>query len=93
MRIHVHFTVGTNRVDEIVEGETAEAIVTLMRDRMAAQMGVLVGAFLRRMSPLQFAQEATRRYNAAAGTTEPLPKTCDEFIATGVRGGFATRLD
>lgn len=93
MKLHVHFQVGQIKVDEVIEGATADAIVGQMQQRFAQQAGFLVGGLVRRMTPLQFAQEATRRYNAAAGDNAPVPQSCEEFVQLGVTKNFATTLN
>ena len=93
MRLHVHFSVGDMKIDEVVEGATSEAIVAKMQARAAESANFLVGAFIRRMTPLQFAQEAARRYNSATGENNPIPATCDEFITLGKAKNLATPLD
>jgi hypothetical protein len=93
VKLRVTVAAGEIKVDEIVEGATAEAIVTKIQQRVAQEAGFIVGGFIRRMTPLQFAQEATKRYNAAANDTAPLPATCDDFVKLGQEKGFATLLE
>ena len=90
MNVHIHLAVGEVKIDDVVTGETADDIVATVRDRTAAKAGFLVGAMVRRMTPLDFAREATRRYNAAANQTDPLPESCDEFLTQAVAKGLAT---
>ena len=92
MRLHVHFQTGDIKVDEIVEGDTAEAITAKMQARVAQEAGFLIGTVLKRMTPLAFAQEAIRRYNTATKDSAPIPQTCEEFLKTGVSKGFATLI-
>jgi hypothetical protein len=94
VRLHVHFQQGDMKVDEIVSGDTSEQVVAAMQKRVAQEAGFLVGAAVRAMSPLKFAQEVTRRYSAATGDANaPVPQTCDEFLQFGVDKKFATRLE
>jgi len=93
MRLHVHFSMGGIRVDEVVTGTTAEELVGHMQDRAASEANFLVGAFVRRMSPLQFAQEAARRYNTATGENNPIPATCDDFVKLGIAKNLATEVN
>lgn len=93
MRLHVKVPIGDRQVDEIVSGADAEAVVAAMQQRAAQEAGFLIGAAIRAMSPLKFAQEATRRYNAASKDNAPIPASCEQFIQTGVDRGFATILD
>lgn len=75
-----------------MSGETAEAVVAGMQRRVAQEAGFLVGAVVKRMTPLQFAQEAIRRYNAAAKDNAPIPQTCEQFLQLGIEKKFATPL-
>jgi hypothetical protein len=93
LKLHVHFQVGEIRVDEAVEGATSEEVVAHMQRRGAQEAGFLVGAFIRRMTPLQFAQEVTRRYNAAAGGELPVPTSCSQFLQMMRDRNFATLLE
>ena len=89
----MHFETGDLSVNEIVEGATAEAVVAAMQKRVAQEAGFVVGAVVRAMTPLKFAQEATRRYNAAMKDTAPIPASCEQFIQTGIEKNFATLLE
>jgi hypothetical protein len=93
VKLHVHFQVGDIRVDEVVAGAAPEEIVAHMQHRGAQEAGLLVGAFIRRMTPLQFAQEVTRRYNAAAGDDAPVPASCGQFLQMMRDRNFATVLE
>ena len=93
MKLHVHFESGGMKVNEVVSGTTAEEVVSAMQQRVAKEAGFLVGTVVKRMTPLQFAQEATRRYNTAMKDTVPLPQTCQEFIDNGVQKGFANYVE
>ncbi|MBC8101097.1 MAG: hypothetical protein H7Z41_00735 [Cytophagales bacterium] len=90
MNVQIHLTLGETKIDETTSGDTAETVVANIRDRVAKEMGFLVGGFIKRMSPLDFAREATRRYNAAAKDTAPAPATCEEFLRMAVSKGFAS---
>lgn len=93
MKLHVHFQTGDLRVNELIEADTADKVVAEMQTRTAAKMNFLVAAFIRKMTPLQFAQEATRRYNAALNDSLPTPQTCEEFVQLGIQKGFANLVD
>jgi hypothetical protein len=80
------------QVDETVSGDNAEALVAAMQRRAAQEAGFLIGAAIRAMPPLKFAQEVTRRYNATLKDNAPIPTSCEQFIQTGVDRGFATIL-
>jgi hypothetical protein len=93
VKLHVKFDANNIKVDEIISGDTAEAVVGAMQARVAKELGLILGAVVRNMSPLAFAQEATRRYNAASGDTAPVPQSCQQFLQYGVSKGFATVLE
>ena len=93
MKLHVHFDTPELRVDEVVEGQNAEAVVAAMQSRVAKELGFIKGAVVRSMSPLAFAQQATRMYNSAMKTSAPIPATCEEFLNYGVEQKFASWVD
>lgn len=93
MRVHVKVEKGDIQVDETVSGADAEAVVAEMQQRAAQRAGFLIGAVIRSMPPLKFAQEVTRRYNATMNDNAPIPESCDQFLRTGVDRGFATVLE
>lgn len=93
MNVHIHLALDTTSINDEVTGNSSEDVVTQIRDRVAKEMGFLVGGFIKRMTPLDFAREATRRYNAATNDTAPPPATCDDFIKMAVVKGFATIRD
>jgi hypothetical protein len=92
VKLHVHFDTANLRVDEVVAGDTPEAVVSAMQARVAQDLGFLAGAVVRGMSPLGFAQEVTRRYNAATKDAAPMPQSCEQFLQFGIAKGFATVL-
>ena len=93
MKLHVKFDTPELQVDEVVEGNNAEAVVGAMQNRVAKELGFLKGAVVRSMSPLAFAQQATRMYNNAMKTNAPIPATCEEFLNYGVEQKFASWVD
>ena len=93
VKLHVHFETGDFKVNEVVQGVDSDAAVASMQALVAQKAGFLVGAFIRKMTPLQFAQEATRRYNTASKSDAPVPQSCEEFVTMGVARGFATVVD
>ena len=93
MKLHVKFVSGGINVDEVVSGASAEEVVAAMQQRVAKEAGFLIGMGIRSMTPLKFAQEATRRYNQAANDDVPLPEDCDAFVRVGIEKGFATLVE
>src|SRR4028119_2016773 len=84
VKLHIHFDTKALRGDELVEGANAEAVVAAMQKRVAGELNFLVGAVVRSMTPLAFAQDATRRYNTATKQNAPMPQSCDELVRYGV---------
>ncbi len=93
MKLHIHFQTGDFKVNEEVSGENADAVVAAMQKRVAQEAGFLAGAVIRNMTPLQFAREATRRYNTALKDDAPLPNSCGEFVQMGIAKSFATVVE
>ncbi len=78
-------------VDETLIGTDAEDILAQAKARVAKELG-WKGMFLNMMSPLTFAQEAVRRYNAAFKAQYDIPQTADEFFKLGQDMGYITLL-
>jgi hypothetical protein len=93
VKLRVQVATDKIKVDETVEGATAEAVVATIQQRAADKAGFLVGAFIRRMTPLEFAREVTKRYNDATNDTVPIPASCDAFVQMAVAKGFATPIE
>lgn len=93
MKLHVHLKTGEVTVDEIIEGENAEAVVKVIQQRVAQKASFLVAAFVKQMTPLAFAQEATRRFNNSTKENVPLPATCEDFLQMGIEKKFATLVE
>ena len=85
MKLHIHFQTGDFKVNEEVSGENADVIVASMQKRVAQEAGFLVGAVIRNMTPLQFAREATRRYNAALKGRRPIAEQLRRIRPDGYR--------
>ncbi|MDX1931695.1 MAG: hypothetical protein SFU56_03740 [Capsulimonadales bacterium] len=93
MKVHLHFDFEKTRIDEVVDAANPEAVVAEVKERVAKRAGFLVGTLIRGMTPLAFAQEATRRYAVLAGETMPPPATCADFVRLAVERKFATLLE
>ena len=91
MKVRVTMDVAGRHVDETIAGEDATSIIGQAKARVAQELGPL-GLFLQYMSPLTFAQEAVRRYNAASGTSYSIPVSAEEFLKLGQDLGYVTTL-
>jgi hypothetical protein len=92
MKVHVKLSIEGNTIDEVIEAPSADALLLMARDRVAKALG-WKGMFLKALTPVQFAQEAVKRYNAAYGKSEPLPQSADDFVAFGKSTGNLTVLE
>jgi hypothetical protein len=92
MKLHIHFDFEKTRIDEVIDGKDAESVVAEVKERVAKRAGFLIAVVVRGMTPLAFAQEATRRYAAMTKETIAIPTNCDEFIAMALQRNFATLL-
>jgi hypothetical protein len=79
------------KFDEVLVGRDALDILGQAKDRAAKELG-WKGLFLKAMSPISFAQEGVRRYNAAFKTNHPIPQTAEDFLSLGQELGYVTIL-
>jgi hypothetical protein len=93
MKIHVTTQEEGMKIDSDFEGATADEVVGAMKSKVAKEITLALRPFVNAMSPLAFAQEVTRRYNAKNKTSEPLPKSCAEFIEKGQQMGTITVVE
>jgi hypothetical protein len=93
MRVRVQFQAEQIRVDEYFSGNSAEEIVRQMQGKVASKVNFVMRLAVNALSPLQFSQEAIRRYNNATGKTLPIPQTCEEFLKLGQKEGIVTILE
>lgn len=87
MNVRVVMDIAGRNIDEMVSGETADEILSKAKARVEKELG-WKGIFLKAMSPLGFAQEAVRRYNAATNSNYEIPNSADEFIELGKDLGY-----
>ena len=81
------------KVDEVVSGRNAEEIVTTVKGNVAKKVPFALRLLINGMSPLGFAQEIVKRYNAEMKTNEPKPASCEEFLISAEKLGFVTILE
>ena len=91
MKIRVTMDVADHHINEVVEGVTAEEIVSIAKSKLAKELG-WKGLFLKALSPLSFAQQAIGQYNSSSGTQYKIPQSCDEFLNLGQDLGYITFL-
>jgi hypothetical protein len=93
MKLYVRFDIAGLSVDDVIEGENAQEITGKAKDVVATKLGTFMGALVRSMSDLQFAQEVVRRYNAAHGSSCSLPTTVEEFVMWAIAEKLATVVE
>lgn len=89
MKVRVNVSIEGHDIDEIIEAADIEALVLAARDRVARELG-WKGLLLKTLTPLQFAQEAVKRYNESFSKNQPLPQSLDEFLEFGRATGKLT---
>jgi hypothetical protein len=90
MKVRVKYQADQVSVDEFFSGKNAEEIVRQMQSKVASKVNFVMRIAVHALSPLQFAQEAVRRYNDASKKNLPIPQTCDEFLKLGQNEGIVT---
>ncbi|MEP6757169.1 MAG: hypothetical protein ABJA67_16815 [Chthonomonadales bacterium] len=88
MTVRVKLQINGKEIDQTFSGESPDAVVDQMRKTAAEQSPWLVRTAINRMTPVHFAQEAVKRFNAGTGGKHPIPDTCDAFLATGKSMGI-----
>ena len=92
MKVRVNLEIADRKVDEIVTGRDADDVLAQAKARVEKELG-WKGFFLKAMSPMGFAQEVVRRYNAGSGSQYAIPKTADEFLKLGADLGYLQTID
>ena len=92
MKVRVQLTLEGHSFDEVINADSPDTLMLAIRDRVAKEIG-WKGLLLRTMTPLQFSQEAVRRYNEAHVKNEPQPQSVEDFVKFGERTGYLTVLD
>ena len=88
MTARVRLQINGKEIDRTYNGDSSDDIVTSMQKDVAAESPWIIRVALNRMSPIQFAREAVKKYNASCKTDHRSPNTCDEFLETGVSMGI-----
>ena len=89
MRVKVQISQPEIKINETFSGVAPEEIVAAMQARVAQEMPFLMRPFVRAMTPVAFAQEVVRRYNADRKKNLALPQSCQEFLTQAQTEGFA----
>ena len=91
MKVRITMDMGGQKIDEVVSGRNADDILAQAKDRVAKELG-WKGLFLKALTPLAFAQEGVKRYNAAFETKHPIPQSAEQFFELGEKLGYITVL-
>ena len=92
MTVRVKFAVGEHQVDEVVNGASADELLSQAKERVIQALG-WKGIFLRPLTPVQFGQLVVAKYNENFGTHFPNPATGEEFIEFGLVTGNVQVLE
>ncbi|HEY3329337.1 MAG TPA: hypothetical protein VGK19_04910 [Capsulimonadaceae bacterium] len=92
MKVRVKLTIEDRNIDEVMEAPDAATLLAKAKDRVAKELG-WKGFFLKALTPVQFAQEAVKRFNEATGNNHPLPASAEEFLEFGKSTGYLTVLE
>jgi hypothetical protein len=93
VKVRVQYQAQQICVDELFSGKNAEEIVRQMQSKVASKVNFVMRLAVNALSPLQFSQEAIRRYNDATKKNLPIPQTCEEFLKLGQNEGIVTILE
>jgi hypothetical protein len=90
MQVHVKIAQDTIKVDETFTGANADEIVGKCKARVASQVPFFMRPVINGFSNLDFAREVVKRFNSTRGQSLPIPQSCEEFLQTAQKEGFAT---
>ncbi len=93
MKVHAHINDQGFKVDEVFTGVTADAVVSLMKARVAKEMGFAMKLAINAMPNLAFVREVVKRYNEGKGTHLPEPTSCDHFLQIAQDEKLVTLLE
>jgi hypothetical protein len=95
MKVRIQVTHGQIKIDETVQGNNAEEVVSIAKGKTAAKLPFAMRFVVNSMTPAAFMQEIVKRYNAEIKPPVPIPvpATADEFIQSAVKIGVATVLE
>lgn len=92
MKVRVQLDIEDRHIDETIEAPDALGVLQAAQDKVAKALG-WKGLLVRALTPVQFAQEAVKRYNEAKVKNYPLPSTVEEFVEFGKSTGYLTVID
>jgi hypothetical protein len=91
MKVRVNLEIAQRKIDEVVTGRDADDILAQAKARVERELG-WKGIFLKAMTPLGFAQEVVRRYNAGTGSQYAIPQSAGEFLKLGADLGYLQEI-
>jgi len=92
MKVRVSLEIAERKIDEVVTGRDADDVLAQAKARVEKELG-RKGLFLKAMSPMGFAQEVVRRYNAGTKSNYAIPQTADEFLRLGADLGYLQEVE
>lgn len=91
MKVRVSLEIAQRRIDEVVSGKDADDVLAQAKARVEKELG-WKGMFLKAMSPLGFAQEVVKRYNAGTKSQYAIPQSAAEFLKLGQDLGYLQEI-
>ena len=89
LKYRVTLEMDGQKVDQVIIGEDAEAVVRNAKLMVAKKLPWLKRAFVKNMGNVSFAQEVVRRYNKKFKRSDALPQSAEGFIAWAISRQFA----
>lgn len=86
MTIQIHY----KDIKETVEARNPDEALSKFKKEASKRSPFVVRAALSAMSDLKFAGEVVARANKARGTSDPAPKSAQEFLTWAQTNGFLT---
>ena len=93
MKVHAKIDQQGFKVDEVFTGANADAVVGLMKARVAKEMGFAMKLAINAMPNLSFVKEVVKRYAEGMKKSLPEPTSCDHFLKIAQEEGLVEILE
>lgn len=90
LRVHFHIQHPSVKFDAIITGKDADEVVSILKDRVVADLKFPIKLAAMRLTPLDFAREIVLKYNQEERQSLPRPNSCREFLHLVEAIGYAT---
>ena len=88
MTARVRMQVNGREIDRTYTGGDCDEIVENMQKDVSSESPWIIRLAIGKMTPLQFAREAVKKYNASNNTSHPTPTSCSHFLELGAIMGI-----